>query len=68
MASLDRDWNIGVSGWEHEGRHLRLAELLTLVDTDEERQALVEEHRNACVLLALVLEKLKGELDEVTDL
>lgn len=64
---LDVDWSTGVPGWTLGGRHLRLNEILTLVQTDDERRALIEEHRGACVALALSLAKLFDELREVEE-
>lgn len=54
MTHLDLRVDIGVPGWHHDGRIVRLAEVAT-----PER---VEEHRCAVMLLAFCYEKLRAEL------
>lgn len=61
--TLDRNWHIGVSGWNVDGRHVRLQDVLDLGGGE----AALQEHKNALVWLGLVYYKLKDELDEVNE-
>lgn len=63
MGRLDSDWHIGVPGWQHDGRHVRLAEI---VRSDPER--LLRRHVELRILLALVQLKLRHEYNEALEL
>lgn len=63
LTTLDYQWQIGPCGWQLDGRHVRLADV---VAADAQKAAIrITQHREAILFLQLVMNKMQGELDEV---
>ena len=60
MATIDCNWHIGVCGWQVDGRHVRLAEVVAV-----EGEVAIRRHLGAMILLRLVLLHMESQLCEI---